>query len=417
MISVVLFSWWLSPAFAEDDSDVTGSTATPGELRSEVDELREAVRRLEERLEATEKRQEASSALGERLSFQGYGEIHANFAEGSGPDLIDIHRLVFGVGYEFAEWIQLGSEIEIEHGLISDDDQGDGEVVIEQLTLDFFLTDVFNVRAGRFLTPVGIINQTHEPPSFNGVERPSFAKTILPSTWSTDGIGIFGRLSDTVQYQAYIGSGLEGAGLSALDGIRGGRNSGRPSLHEPAFTARLDWFPLVHTDLVPDHDLRVGISYYRSGLDNGAKGVNPDVSGDVSIYSADVEYSVHRLDLRGVAALEKIRDADSLTTGVASQIVGGYLEAAYHVLPDSWKTGKMEESDLVVFARHDWIDTQNELPSGVQRDPAGQRTEWTTGLTYFFTPALVAKADVQFRQDKTSRDLPILFNLGLGWIF
>ena len=49
-------------------------------------------------------------------------------------------------------------------------------MLIEQAAVDFLLSEPFNIRVGRVLTPLGIINKWHEPPSFNGVERPSFSK-------------------------------------------------------------------------------------------------------------------------------------------------------------------------------------------------------------------------------------------------
>lgn len=387
-------------------------------MREELEQVKESLRRLEEE-SRSRARKEASygriRSIMSRFTFGGYGEIHVNLGEGSEKDVIDIHRFVAAISYDFADWIRLRTEVELEHAIASDG--RDGEFLIEQLFFDFYLSDGFNVRFGRILTPVGIVNSNHEPTIFNGVERPSFARVIIPTTWSSDGIGIFGDITDTLQYQLYLVGGLDGSGFNALNGIRGGRIKERPSLHEPSITGRLDFFPLLHSPVVPDYDLRVGASFFAGGLDNGNNGANPDVSADIAVYSADFSATCGIFDFRGVAALERIRDADEIGAGTASQIVGGYLEVAAHVLPESWGRGRLAQSDLVAFVRHDWLDTQNKLPSGVVRDDAGRRTEWTTGLGFFFTPGLVAKVDVQFRQDKTSNDLGTLVNFGLGWIF
>jgi hypothetical protein len=48
---------------------------------------------------------------------------------------------------------------------------------------------------------------------------------------------------------------------------------------------------------------------------------------------------------------------------------------------------------------------------------AGDRREWTFGASFFLTPTLVAKGDVQFRDDASGKDLPTLVNFGLGWQF
>ena len=127
------------------------------------------------------------------FTFGGYGEIHANFGEGKAPDQIDIHRLVAYVGYEFNDWIRFHSETEIEHAFVSS--ESGGEISIEQAYLDFLLSDRLNVRFGRFLTPIGIINRKHEPPTFNGVDRPAVDQLIIPTTWRELGAGVYAAVA------------------------------------------------------------------------------------------------------------------------------------------------------------------------------------------------------------------------------
>ena len=265
-----------------------------------------------------------------KFTLGGYGEFHANFGEGETPDLFDIHRIVLYLGYEFSEWIKFHSEIELEHAFVND---GNGELSLEQGYVDFLLSQRLNVRAGRILTPLAIINKTHEPVTFYGVERPSFAKSIIPTTWSSDGIGIFGSLCPAVTYEAYVVGGLDGSKFDALNGIRSGRIKERPSLHEPAITGRLDFYPLVEREVSHNQRLRLGISAYAGGLDNGDEGKNPDIDGDIQIYSGDFEYSVSKFDFRGAVAHEKIVGAREIGSGTAEEIFGWYGEVAYHFWP------------------------------------------------------------------------------------
>jgi len=51
------------------------------------------------------------------------------------------------------------------------DGSGPGEVELEQAWLEYDFTSRLSGRAGVFLLPVGILNETHEPPTFYGVER------------------------------------------------------------------------------------------------------------------------------------------------------------------------------------------------------------------------------------------------------
>ena len=397
------------------------------ELRTELDELRAQKLDDSKRLEDLEARYrslleelEARKSGGgsgsgpswaDRITLGGYGEIHANFTNGTGGDHVDLTRFVAYLGYRFEDWIQLHSETEIEGGgLVAPD--GDGELSIEQLYVDFLCSDRVNVRVGRFLTPLGIVNQRHEPTTFNGVERPLFETVVIPTTWSTDGLGIFGNLSERTKYELYLGSSLDGAEFDPVEGIREGRQEQLASLHEPALSGRLDWFPGRTSN-----DLRLGASFFAGGLDNGPEGVNPGVDADLEIYSADFQYSLDRWDFRGVYAYEKVNGAASIGNNVASAIDGFYVEAARHVLPDSWKTGRWQKADAVAFVRWDQVDTQASMPDGVARDPRGARDELTFGLSFFPTSNLVLKADYQIRDDDTPAGLPERFNLGLGWSF
>ena len=350
-----------------------------------------------------------------KFTLGGYGEMHANFGESKSADQFDIHRLVIYLGYGFNDWIKFHSETEIEHAFVSDG--SGGELSLEQAYVDFLLSDALNVRAGRILTPLGIVNKKHEPPTFNGVDRPSFAKYIIPTTWASDGLGIFGSLTPSLKYEAYLVGGLDGSGFDALNGIRKGRNKERPSLHEPAFTGRLDYYPFAEVAVPHGQTLRCGVSSYVGGLDNGNQGKNPDINGDIQIYSADFEYTISKFDFRGAIAHETIDGAREIGSGTASEILGWYLEGGYHFWQDDWKKGKLAKSDAVAFVRYDDFDTQYRMPSGVAGDPAGDRNEWTMGVNFYLTPTFAVKADYQIRDDASGDKLDDLLNLGVGWQF
>lgn len=408
----------VSPVVAYS-ADAEEPGVTPAGADGRIRELERSLKDLAGEVEAL-KRSRPSSGAGswtDRFTLGGYGEIHANFGEGSAPDRYDIHRLVAYVGYRFSDWIRFHSEVELEHAFVAPEDQSGGEISVEQAYVDFLLSDPVNIRFGRVLTPIGIVNRKHEPPTFYGVERPFVDQVILPTTWFSDGVGIFGGIAPSLKYELYAVGGLDGTGFGPTNGIRGGRIEERPSLHEPAVTGRLDFFPFVAWPSRYGSFLRVGATAYYGGLDNGNEGDNPGIDADLRILSTDFEYSVARFDFRGVLAHERIGGAERIGNNVAEEILGWYLEAAWRFFPDSWKRGKLAKSDSVVFARYEEFDTQYRMPAGVTKDPAGDRTAWTFGVSFYFTPALVAKADCQVRDDATGKDLPTLVNVGLGWQF
>ena len=78
------------------------------------------------------------------------------------------------------------SEFELEHSLVKDTQEGEeapGEVELEQAFIEYDFDQRNTARAGVFLLPIGILNETHEPPTFYGVERNTVENVIIPTTW------------------------------------------------------------------------------------------------------------------------------------------------------------------------------------------------------------------------------------------
>jgi hypothetical protein len=154
-------------------------------------------------------------------------EVHLNKVEHL-PTEADLHRFVLMVGHSFSDRIKFWSEVEVEHAFVEvEGGEETGEVAIEQAFVDLLLHRRFNLRTGMVLVPVGIINERHEPPTFNGVERTMVDTVIVPTTWRDVGVGAFalGYLFRGFSYRAYAVPSLNAAGFSA-DGIAGGRQQG-----------------------------------------------------------------------------------------------------------------------------------------------------------------------------------------------
>lgn len=348
-----------------------------------------------------------------RLRLGGYGEIHYNGGESDSKSKMDLHRLVLFAGYDFNDWLSFNSEIEVEHAFVKDDN---GYLMVEQAFFEAKLYDSFNLRFGRMLAPLGITNQRHEPNTFNGVERPLFDKYIIPTTWSIDGFGAFGKITDRISYEAYLTAGLDGSGFDAKGGIRNGRMKERPSMNDTAISGRIDYFAIKPGEL-GSQSLRIGVSGFYGGMNNTDGGGESGTEGDVTILSADYEYTVGIVDFRGAIAQTTISDVSSLADGVGDKHFGFYQDIGVHVLPDSWKTGKLAESDVVLFGRYDYVDTQAGLPSDSTEVGAAKRSELTLGVTFHVTPQFVVKADYQIRNDDSDNDLSNLYNFGVGYSF
>ncbi|MCH8820443.1 MAG: hypothetical protein IIB03_09020, partial [Acidobacteria bacterium] len=121
------------------------------------------------------------------IPYAGYAEFHVN-NDGLNPTTFDFHRFVLMFGHEFGDRIRFWSELELEHAFV-EGGEPTGEIELEQAYLDFLINPKINFRTGMVLTPLGIINERHEPPSFNGVERPFVDTVIIPTTWAAPGAG------------------------------------------------------------------------------------------------------------------------------------------------------------------------------------------------------------------------------------
>lgn len=116
------------------------------------------------------------SNTSQKLNIGGYGQVDFSTALKSGIQSnasLDVSRMVMSFGYRFSDKTQFLTEIEFEHVR---------ELYVEQAFLNHSFADALNFRAGLMLIPMGIINEYHEPTTFNGVSRPMLDNVIIPTT-------------------------------------------------------------------------------------------------------------------------------------------------------------------------------------------------------------------------------------------
>jgi hypothetical protein len=344
-----------------------------------------------------------------RMPVSGYMDYHFNKPSGE-PGAADFHRFVLLFGHSFNERIQFWSELELEHALVEGGAEN-GELELEQAYLDFRIKPWLNVRSGVMLAPVGLINERHEPPTFNGVERPFVDTLILPTTWFEPGAGLFGDLGRGFVYKAYVMAPLNAARFNAEEGVREGRQRAFESITQnPALTGRLEYHGLPGASF--------GASFWTGKSGFATPGINPRVN----VIEFDGRFSVRRFDFRGEFAqvtLDQTERLNSLlqrTTGIdpniAERMRGFYFEGAYHLLPEAFR------HDFVVFSRYENFDTQNKMAAGYLPLREFDRDALVSGFTYFPEPDVALKFDysVLRNQSRFIRARNSL-NLGIGWWF
>lgn len=340
----------------------------------------------------------------------GYGELHYNEPDGSSAGQLDFHRFVLYLGHDFNDQISFRSEVELEHTKIEAGEEEGGELALEQAFLEYRISRGFGLRGGILLAPVGLINLFHEPPTFHGVERPSVDRVIIPTTWRESGIGVFGSPLEDFGYQLYVVAGLDAAGFSGANGLRGGRQSGFESNPaNPSLTGRVDY--------MPGTGLQLGGSFFAGS----AAGDNDSIgTAMVTLWSADIRYTIAGASLKAVGAIGSIGDADLINkqfgANVADELYGFYIEGAYNILPllcpDS-------EQSVTLFGRFERYNTQAST-TGFSPLKQYDRTDIVVGASYHPVYNAVVKADYTFLRnalDSGPHSNTGQLNIGIGYAF
>lgn len=353
----------------------------------------------------------------ESTSIGGYGEVHYVDVEGSPRGTVDVPRFIIFLEHSFNADISFMSELEVEHTKLEGGEEG-GEVALEQAYINYKLSDRTTLRGGLMLIPMGIINETHEPPTFNGVTRPAFDRVILPTTWREIGVGVNGTIPgmEEIRYRLLATSGLNSDNFSPSNGIRGGRYEGAVApMNNLALSGKVEYV---------EEGYRIGAwGYYGGSSNNNVELGTGLFDAGVSIVGLDARASIGDLDLRGVFAaidisaadtINGIRRRDTLGAPIGSGIGGGYIEAAYNImsLVDSESGAR-----LMPFVRYEAFNTQSSMPAGYSASDANKRAIITTGLTFKPTYNTAFKIDWAINDDGTDADRPGVFSMGLGWYF
>jgi len=367
------------------------------ELRKVIEQQQKVLQDLERRLEATESRVEKTADVVEEVAesksattIGGYGELHYNNItdnkSGSDKKAIDFHRFVLFFGHEFTEKTRFFSEVELEHSLSGDGKPG--EVELEQAYIEHDFNEMFTGKAGLFLMPVGIINETHEPPTFYGVERNPVEKNILPATWWEAGAALNVKAAPGLAFDGTVTSGLEVAteGSKAYN-IRSGRQKvAKANASDLAYTARAKYTGVPGLELAATAQYQADITQSAGGVDTAS----------ATLLTAHAIYSIQGFTVKALYAQWDIDGKEAEDLGRDEQN-GWYIEPSY----------RFNES-FGLFARYNEYDNE----AGNSDDTKIEQTN--VGINYWLHENVVFKADYEKVGGAKDADG---FNLGVGYQF
>lgn len=372
--------------------------------QQQIEQLQSQLRNSNEKIEQTEVRLEATAtALEEgtgsmasiaqwanKTRIGGYGEAHYNNLD-EGQNEMDLHRFVLLFGHQFTDSVRFFSEFEVEHSVAGEGKNG--EVEIEQAYIEWDIAQNQRAKAGLFLVPVGIMNETHEPDTFYGVERNKVEAEIIPATWWETGAAIGGEIAPGLSYDLAVHSGLFMDGTAR---IRDGRQKGSEAVAEDlALTGRIKYTGIAGLELgvTLQHQQDVFQGQTFSGVS--------DISA--TLFEGHAAYQNGPFQLRALYAFWDFDDDINAVTGRddADEREGFYIEPSLRI-----------NDQLGVFARYSEYD---EVRAAATDDMQFAQIDF--GLNYWLTETVVLKADYQIQDAPRSRTEADGFNLGVGWSF
>lgn len=356
-----------------------------------------------------------SNSTDSKVQIGGYAQIDYNQPVKDGVasnGKLDVHRMVLLFGYRFNDRVNFVTEIELEHVK---------EVYVEQAFLNYKILPWLDFRGGLMLVPMGIVNEYHEPPTFNGVERPNLDSKIVPSTWREIGAGVTGRIDNaSLKYQLYVMNGFNGydgeGKFRGTDAFRKGRQKGAESfMSSPTLATKIDYYGIG--------GLKLGFSTYNGksqsvlydGLDKDDKEAVATADSSrvgISMLGLDARYVNGGFEARGQVNWSNVTNTDQYNafTGkdLGSQLFGWFAELGYNVLHSAETSQR-----LVPFVRYEMYNTHAKTDGDLTVNGGYDRTDVTVGAGWWLTSGAVLKADYQFFSnalDSSSGQ----FNMGIG---
>ena len=374
-------------------------------LKAQLEDTRQQVASTRDKIDITEEQlgitadyleEVKASSSGSTAATQlgGYGELHYNnldLDDDSNQKAVDYHRFVVFLEHAFTDRMRFVSEVELEHALTANG--APGEVELEQAYLQYELNDNHFLRGGLFLLPIGILNETHEPPTFYGVERNDVESIIIPSTWWEAGVAAGGNYGNGLSWDLSVHSGLETptTGGSAFR-VRSGRQKVAEAVaNDLAYTARLKYTGIPGLELAGSFHIQEDASQLPGdGLAGGQL---------VSVHGI---WNPGPFQLRALWA-EWNFDGQAVKLAGVDKQTGWYIEPSYRLT--------LGDADWGFYGR--WEDVE------------GARTvdrfeQWEVGFNFWPHPDVVLKADWRVRehdlQAEKRRDFEG-FDLGIGYQF
>jgi hypothetical protein len=377
--------------------------------------------------------QDSTGANGQSpIYFRGWGNALYQDNTNAKTATADLQRLVLDIGRNFNSNISFFSELEMDDAVLAGGSNG-GQLAVEQVYIKFNTDPTHYFKAGLILPTIGIMNENHLPPLFNGNERTQVETNVIPTTWRDIGVGYYGGIAELpLNYSVALLNGLSSAMFTHGSGIKNGRFQGRnATANNMAVNAALKYAEgTLKAQVTGYYGGTVGISSQQAdtmGLNSGLFGT------PVAIGEADIRYAYGSWSFRALGTYISIPDAEEINRAYKNNTpeseYGAYAEIGYDLLGNA---GSMTEPHLIAFSRYEKLDLNSSIPANGVTDGTLDQSHILVGLNYLPISTVVIKADVRFEHTGaanialTAKPSPTappydqnnsFINLGIGFTF
>ena len=375
-----------------------------------------------------------------KFSFAGHGAMnYYNFAwqtDTAKRDAIDNERFILEFKYAWNDKVKLNTEIEFEHGGTGVDLEFDrfeefgefefdvtkgGEVLVEQMNLEFQVLERLKIQVGRVKVPFALMFNRDEPNDYLTNVNSEMETQILPENWTENGFLVSGKLFKNNKLHYYIAAvnGLDGSAFNSANWIKRGnqRRFEMATAENFAAVARLDYYP--------NPNFVVGASFYTGNTTNNRP--KPDLKVSTPIYLSEIHanYTINPFRASGMLFYGSLANSEALSTQnrnlsnnlnvkrtpVGSATLGAFAELGVVLCGDKGLFTHWKTKQFLVYGRYDYYDTMYATEGLIFNNPRWARQSATVGCVYSIIPQVQLKA--QYTMRKVGAPAPTSVNGGV----
>jgi len=280
------------------------------------------------------------------VHMAGYADVGYVKTEGEdGSFLVGTFAPIFH--YQYKDTVMMEAELEFEVG-----EDGETEVALEYMTIDWFLNDYAVLVAGKFLSPVGQFRQNLHPSWVNKLAS-------APPGFGHDGAapvsdlgfqvrGGFPMGSMRANYAVYVANGPE-INAEAEDDGAGGFEYELDGVAAEGFGADVDGEKTVggRIGILPIASVEIGLSFVtgmatvtniEADSEPPAGSITGETARDYDVIGADFVWFTGNMSLRGEYVKTKVGEATSgVTASEAAEWTTWYTQIAYRLPNTKWE--------------------------------------------------------------------------------